>query len=553
MALLHSISALLGFLQLIIITAAFSPTNFSSISFKEYGDVHVVKQYVHLANNIEIAEFVMINDNIASYIARAETTISGLYPNIRNMPDPWATLVSRKLDSLHFANNETSNILYDIPGPWSRSNQGRDRRQLIVGALALGTVFGFFTQNARITDLEREQEEILHVLQQQDNRVTELLQQRNELQMSVNQLEYRMKLEDQQHAVLNHLDYITSCQEDLRTHIRAVENGLFELYHHRLSPNLIRPHQLRASLTTLKSYARSIQATLPSNSVELLYQLPCSFAYTDTGVKIFVHVPLTMFVAKLLRLDTAILVDHSTAGPVMIAIHPVKDLLLYSPELSLHREMSPSDLSDCLNLGSSHFCQLSTMKRQLMDSCLGSLYLGHAAGTKKHCEVFHWANSWFLIRETKNSVLMFSTEVLPYTIRCANDTSFERVLHGLQRQALDVHCLIQSAVFRYEEPLLPLDADMIQATKAWDIQFFLHPLELHDIAEARVALQAPSDQAVNIKALLDHHRYESTRRVQSWWTMGTTGIAVTLTCVAGAILVCLYIRFKASPTPTPAQ
>ena len=275
----------------------------------------------------------------------------------------------------------------------------------------------------------------------------------------------------QQMSIHNPTLIATHIEEQLnifQDRVTKVTNVVQELQHHRLSVDLLNFKQL----SVLHS---EVQKTAKANGYEPLptqlsdyFQLETSFIRQGSNIIILVHVPcisktnllnIYRYVpfpfpmsAGYQKLSTSIrqsmqpqnaFADVKTVKQLTseaLFINSESNLIAIGPD-SKYIILSQADITHCIHKNRIFLCKKhQVLKRNLIDTCLGSLYLRAEEGVKQHCKFEIRKLDETVYQLNANEHLVFSPSPLTTQIKCRNGTHYPVFLSETTKLAVPDGC-----------------------------------------------------------------------------------------------------------------
>jgi hypothetical protein len=505
-----------------------SNSTITKIKFEKEGRLFVTKQYLHIILHVNTSVYLDSCKQLGQHASSVHDEILRQFPDAHESQDPTTIMVLKKLNSTKLHLQQTCTSVKNIP-----YGLEREKRQLALAALGFtaGTAFGYFGEEllARIGHHHGTEDKIIQALHQDESRLLRVQEEIHGLQGHLRQLQRGLK----QSEVLRQLDFFDSCVRDFTTHANLLVEGSIGLYQQRLTSHLVRPQQLQTVMREAKLYAASVGANLPYQKVDQLYQLPASFLPSPTGIQAIIHVPLVTREMQLMRLTDAYVLHRERNESALLVIRAPKSLLAYDTTQQYFLELDAEDLTHCLSLGSTHFCEQTTLQRDLTSSCLGSLYLGHLPAVRAECQLIRQRQQWFVLREAEEKVLAYSARPLPYHQKCSNGSTYGRILHGLQPLHLPAQCTLESTLFLVDLSIRPRVVQY-HVDAEWDAVDVVAPLTIAELYKWEEV--PPLGRTQDEEALV-----ELLRRREVEVTPSTADLIFPSLCIINLILcVCIY-------------
>ena len=246
----------------------------------------------------------------------------------------------------------------------ARQDSSREKRQIMafLGGLVFNSIVSAIFGSSSLASLAGgTSEHAVEVMQDHETRVT-ILEKRVE---SINHaLEY---LHDNVAEDMLRLEAQVGLNQfhELESKVRRFMSGWENLFHHRLSPLLVRPESLKAVMARLSLAAQKHDLEMLSVDPEDLFQYPTSHLMTDDGkMIIFVHCPL---VPKSGLLNVYRYVGIPMRPPQIdahIMARPAHSILAINPSNEKFKVMSEQELNEC-SITKGKFPSLDTTEEAL--------------------------------------------------------------------------------------------------------------------------------------------------------------------------------------------
>ena len=185
------------------------------------------------------------------------------------------------------------------------------------------------------------------------------------------------------HYLMNYLTTLMNVQYDVEYGLKQAQ--LQQLLH-KLSLNDV----LEAIKTKVDQTAEEHGFISFISKKTNLFQIPLSYVYQpgNKTIALLLHIPLVK-AEYLLDLNQFLPFPLSHNFSPNHSLTPSvgqNDILAYS-ELETYKIISQSDLVSCRKMGETYFCKgRNDLRTDILETCLGSLYLQQARGVQKNCQ-----------------------------------------------------------------------------------------------------------------------------------------------------------------------
>ena len=189
-------------------------------------------------------------------------------------------------------------------------------------------------------------------------------------------------------AVASH--YLTNYMTTLNSVQRDIENGLEQAQLQRLSHSLFPNDVLETVKAKIDKTAKDNGYISFISKTTDLFQIPLSYVYQpgNKTVALLLHVPLVK-PEYLLNLNQYLpfpLSHNLSPNHSLTPSVGQNDILAYSG-FETYKIISQSDLASCHKMGETYFCKgRNDLRTDIIETCLGSLYLQQAKGIQKNCK-----------------------------------------------------------------------------------------------------------------------------------------------------------------------
>ena len=159
----------------------------------------------------------------------------------------------------------------------------------------------------------------------------------------------------------------------------------------RFPTGLVTPDNMQNLLQTMAERAASAGYTIMVDTIDQALRLPTSYAHTDTGFEILLHLPMSQDLLSL-QLYRLRQVPEPMSNGQYITFHPEKDVLAVSTDRRFFTTMSLAELTLCQNLGRLKWCDQGTALRKSAsmsgtdtNECMMHLFNGDSAKVATSC------------------------------------------------------------------------------------------------------------------------------------------------------------------------
>ena len=329
------------------------------------------------------------------------------------------------------------------------------RKRFVLAAIALisgvlGTFMGLYNAHEmnnlqkQLNSLAAKHNFLVLATKQQQEHITELTQKMIELAQLIEHMTVHNpalianQIEEQLNIFQNRLNTIT--------------NGIQQLQHHRLSVDLLTFKQLSAMHSEIIKTAKVNGYAPLTNQLSDYFQLETSFLRQGSTIIILIHVPcvaknqllnIYRYVPFPFPMSKSFDKFSTTIQESMqkqkvsantqtvqsltseaIYIKPESSLIAIGPD-SKYIVLSQADITHCVQKNRIFLCEKhQVLKKNLIDSCLGSLYLRAEEGVKQHCKLEIRKLDETVYQLDANNHLVFSPTPLTTQIKCRNGTHY---------------------------------------------------------------------------------------------------------------------------------
>jgi hypothetical protein len=494
----------------------------TNIRFQRAGKLYTTKNFIHVSIHFDVSTLVY---NCERFLNATEL-LQYSYPNNQRRLSHLKTTLKKECASL------------------PHQTPQKVKRQAALTALAIGAVTGFFSNQwlhryhhhydnqegiimLRVQQLQQHQEE---EMQQLSRQVTEHLQ----------------TLQDEAQ--------ISSLERGVDVFVRRIRrfHTVAEaLYEQKLPRAIFDDDSLEQCWTLVSQRAYEAGGSMPFSNADQLLQLPVSIVEVNPGyISAVLHVPVIDQVLTLLYLEHAYIFPEkglATTGNNsggFLSIRAEKNMLAYQPKGQFYTETTADELSACLRLGHGHyFCPLTTLKKDLKESCLGSVYLGHLAAVKQRCQIQHRDQEWTIFSSGADTVIIFSQRSVAYSVICVNQTTTGLTEGGQASSVLltDSSCHVDADEFRFYPPAPPMKILWEEREHEWHMQTVLNPIQIQDISNYRASNNLPV-QTIDLSEVMHYRKTMNTPTISIHSLVLYILITATLTCTTTLFLF-LYYQF----------
>lgn len=392
-------------------------------------------------------------------IGRAKRDVNIRIDNTTIQEEIRARIIDFVLESLKRIQNLSGDNLTNPDSPsfgpqpdpfYQNLPQGRERRAVGVGMVALGTLTGIGSALGtflgmynmaeiknlanQVGNLNEQNKILMEISTKQDKAIKDLLSSIDNVNAALQGLIVHNPAVLQ--ARLEH--HINSFREKVRQSVHVLQ----QLQHRRLAVDYLDKQQLTLMHEALQAQAAQLGYEILPEKISDYFQLEASYVRTGPEVMLILHVPcvapqgkLRMFrhVAYPFAINTPPRIRNNSIAdalllpgndslaflpePVPEALYlKTKDTLIAIGEQDRYKTFSESELTECDKHGRYFLCEgHQILRTQLAESCLGALYLRREEGVHAHCkferrklveEVYQLSPNTFLIY----SPIMFTTK-----------------------------------------------------------------------------------------------------------------------------------------------
>ena len=414
----------------------------------------------------------------------------------------------------------------------------------IFGALSmLGTALGLFSL-ASLSQMDGQEKDkdgkefIIEHLQDHESRISQLERQHNYTTKSIQQIHeeaYDNSVWRKIRPMEQYLDQYVALAE-MEMHRRI--NGLDNVLHQRLSPQLINTTILEDGLQALADRAGKQDFQSPVSKLAQLYQLPTSFLGSETGiVNIFIHVPLvrTGSVLQLYEyLPMPIAIRNSYLS---IQVEPETRLLAVNPEKTGMLLLDPETLESCYHIGELYICKNTNyLLRDFAAYCITNLFLGDTDQASKVCTTKVMPQRVVVMQTDAEEFFVFHPETMSLNIDCGSERIVNLKFKGTKKIHIRPGCYGHNSAYSlvaYKS--FSLNFTVLERPNLWRPTKMLSDLTLEQI---HTLLPTPPNQPVFVENL--KQQYDAIQAAQfgrPWQT--NLGLALSWPIVP--ILICVAI------------
>ena len=375
---------------------------------------------------------------------------------------------------------------YQVPYLYSTPKNHLNTRKkrflpLIIGGIvasiataAAGTAFGVINQKGletlvqHINDINARHEQVVKVLEDVNNDITEVRHQTHDLVIS--------SFMDRTFDAGIVIGKLRSQLQILTNRVSRMESAVQQAQHHRLAIGYLSGKQLMNLFHQVQSQAKRFGYKAVIERPSDLFQLDASYAFDGKVISLLIHVPIAppdafMRLYKLhpfpLPFDNGTLLTHNVKNEILAIAN------------SNHRftiQMSTVDLAGCHKLGRTYLCERNgLLNKYPEDTCLGSLYHQKFDLAHQLCDfrvepakefIYQLLNNWFMIYEP-----------FPLTVpvTCVNGSHSElHVRKGISKFHLTAGCSADFPRYKLLSDIsILIPQDYIQLEMDWDPSGFM--------------------------------------------------------------------------------
>jgi hypothetical protein len=331
-------------------------------------------------------------------------------------------------------------------------------------------------------------------------------------------------------------DFVQSAETEVRFGFEELDDkldswtqGFYHLLHGKLDPAFVSPAELRTGLDSIQSLAQEqgMRVVPFAAEVELLFTMPISGILNDTGLHIFITVPLLPGGAPVLQLYKV--------GHEPVELHEGKyvdfsldrDYLAVDQSRSVHVDFSAAELSTCLQHKSTYFCDKRTLLTK-PTTCAAALFFGDKKAAGRVCTRTIARRDVLVLPDTNSTFVLnvWTSQAQTVVQVCPGkaDKPLQRI-EGHQKIDMGPGCSLRTEnTVTYHTHQLPR-LDIACKTEDWTVPELLGDLPLE---EALGLLEKVDLQEVRV----GHHSALQHRRKT------TAALIVGLAC---SVLLCLFI------------
>lgn len=459
----------------------------------------------------------------------------------------------------------------------------REKRQAleIIGSLSIGLSIYNLVQvkelQNRVDTLENENAHIVAVLEN-DHLILNALSQAV-VTLNKSMIVYAdelTKIQDQVHF-LNVHTLIQNEVNILSQEFGLIFDGLVELAHGKLSPNLIDKSKITSAFRTLEQRAKEKNYNLLHPEVSSIFKSQISYV-ADPKTKIInviIHIPLfkNSRMAVYEHISTPILFNNSMNAPLMFVSSPSGPFLAID-ELNPKKgaEISATQLAGCnvevSALGSIFLCQNSLIVSNNVEfSCLGTLFSGNYDEKllTSLCDVKLRDVSEYWTQVDSNNFMLYSKEPTKLTKICPTSTpgklqSNISMVQHLQILTVEPGCTAFTNLYTlYGATEITLDSNFIYLPQMVN---FEHPT----FDQSNLATIYKELSTLNLPKEISFRELELFEKTKTWrrhsLSIGgaLTVVALMLGLAIVAYLAWTYWKFRrastrlvSNPAPAAAQ
>jgi len=463
----------------------------------------------------------------------------------------------------------------------NRDHPMKQKRQLleVAASLSLGmSIYNFMeirNLQSRVDNLETENQHIISVLEDDHLMINALNQAVKTLNSSmITYADELTRISDQVQLLSVHT-LIHAKVEDLSQEFSLMFNGLVQLGHGTLSPNLIDKSKITTAYRNLEIKAKAKNYNLLHPEVSSIFKYDISFLADPRTrlIDIWIHVPL--FKSSKLNLyehiKTPVLFNNSADAPLIFINSPNGEFLAIDETSSKKgMELSAAFLATCnvekTSLGSTFLCHdgISILSNDITTSCLGTLFSGSydEKTLTDLCDVKIRDMPEYWSQVDSNLFMLYSkeptklTKICPTTIPGKTQSNISMIQH-LQLLPLEPGCMAYTQLYSlYGKTEINIEQNFIYLpqTITFQQQIF-NPVNLAKIYNELSQLNLPSE--IHFSELQQWERTNSWRRHSLSIGGVLTMMAILIGLGLAGYLIWTYWKFRrpstTAPPPRPEQ
>ena len=345
-------------------------------------------------------------------------------------------------------------------------------------AIGIGNTAAIIGLKSSLSDVVTRQHHITDILQEHEVSIHNVQHNLDVVKSSVMDIANHVIDSDMLQKFLEAEITITKAMQELTHMVDCIILGTERLFMHRLplcftnTTNLFRAHER----LTRDAWRKDLVPVQPNIAAYLRYEV--STIIKDKKIHIFVHVPLTNE-----KHNMQLLRFYSLPIPISPSLHmkvEIKQQFLAISNDGLHTALDKSVIDTAYKFGELHFPKFPLiLKKNLQDSCLGSIYQQNYTNLQQKCPVVFFQLTE-MVEVFKPNTLMFYTNK-PQTIRitCPDNKHQQHFAVESQQQiVLNKGCRASSNmhVFRagYD---LSVDDDIQRWPTIWNISDVLFEVD----------------------------------------------------------------------------
>lgn len=397
--------------------------------FVEEGEVFLAREFIHVAIDADFSQIKTVCEKLREKTEDAEL--------VRRVEGSTSTLAKRAYKLMITQVEHTCDLAF--------LEEHRPKR--MIGGLVAASIFGLFGAvetiliSGRVDKLGTRIDNTIIALKAQETRLSHQQQDLKNIHDSLQQLEVRLRTQDNEFVTRLHIMDLAMEVQALRHEVDLVQNGWKEVHAGRMPTEWLGNVHLADLFRRLKQRAKVFDGDIPLSHFMDLSQLPTSFVTINGGFRVLIHVPV---VHERMRLLRYVPVPVSTPSGFKTIRSTEGTHIIVADKNRAHREVSVEDIArKCKVLGSVNVCsQLGYLRRGMSSSCLARLLVNaDAESISNACEVADVNQHTEGVYQTDhNNFTLFSTRRASWTNRCNGTTKDNIYQAGLNDVVLGAGC-----------------------------------------------------------------------------------------------------------------
>ena len=220
----------------------------------------------------------------------------------------------------------------------------------------------------------------------------------------------------------------------------------------KLGPRIFEVRALQKAIQALEGEAKVKGMTLVSTCINDVVQESVSFVAEKGIIYFMLHLPVG--VGEALRLYRYVSVPFLQPDGKAVRIPSNIDLIAVNRQLDQMLELTLNELKSCIKRGANHLCKKGVVRKDITNSCLGALFMGHGPQAVDRCTISVLNLTHELMIQTgERSVILFvppEISAVHVYVTCGNLEPRQFTVTGSNKVKVAHGCSISTTFWAFQ-------------------------------------------------------------------------------------------------------